>query len=194
MWYNCCHLVFPLNYFSSFSPEVSMTTGKMFGNLFPKDFKYIWMLSWMESHIALRIIWKFQSNFVAVAQVQALIASHSLFLIQFILTIATESTLLKYNFTHIPAYNGILNISLKLLIIYFQILYPQWLHIQATACHPVSSSHMLAIFPNQRPSFSQNYVQNSLQWSLLYSSLSIVSVTSLISITLIYTLRKWDVF
>lgn len=194
MWYNCCHLVFPLNYFSSFSPEVSMTTGKMFGNLFPKDFKYIWMLSWMESHIALRIIWKFQSNFVAVAQVQALIASHSLFLIQFILTIATESTLLKYNFTHIPAYNGILNISLKLLIIYFQILYPQWLHIQATACHPLSSSHMLAIFPNQRPSFSQNYVQNSLQWSLLYSSLSIVSVTSLISITLIYTLRKWDVF
>lgn len=194
MWYNCCHLVFPLNYFSSLSPEVSMTTGKMFGNLFPKDFKYIWMLSWMESHIALRIIWKFQSNFVAVAQVQALIASHSLFLIQFILTIATESTLLKCNFTHIPAYNGILNISLKLLIIYFQILYPQWLHIQATACHPLSSSHMLAIFPNQRPSFSQNYVQNSLQWSLLYSSLSIVSVTSLISITLIYTLRKWDVF
>lgn len=38
--YNCCHLVFPLNYifFSSFSLEVSMTTDKMFGNLFPKDF------------------------------------------------------------------------------------------------------------------------------------------------------------
>lgn len=159
------------------------------------------MLSWVESHIALRVTWKFQSNFVAVAQVQVLIDFHctilhyhSLFLIQFILTIATKSTFLKYNFTYIYAYNGFLNIGLIFLIICFQILYLQWLHVQATACHPLSSTHMLAIFPNQRPSFSQNYIQNSLQQSLLYSSLSIVSVTSLISITLIYTLRKWDVF